>query len=425
MTKYHHPVLGCDGNGQCHPGCKTRLRAEARRNDPAHAAKLENLKRLAIQAAIVDDTPPDPGTELKKLLASLGILGSTSCDCDNRIAQMQAWGVKGCQQNRDLIIEWMRAGQGQWGWAAKLKAGVLAVTTGLAFRLDWSDPFPSLVDEAIRRALPRFLPVTTRDLIYHIYPMTGNGAWQWNVRQLLRRIGLFNGKRIVTIATDIYTDPVESVVKTFEDSIDEFLIVPNRQDRADSVAYIDMLERVQSDDPQRAVMFGHAKSVTKSEDFADRKWTEALYETYLDYWPVVDEQLRWRPLAGSFRSNWKQWPDDSAAAWFYSGSWVWYRSAALFKTDWRKIDEFMFAVEPYPAIHFPITEAGVIAIANNTGTPYDLKNWDCNIQGKLNAFYAANAGRRTTEVGDARKCASVITQLRAEVLAGPDANKSP
>lgn len=96
-----------------------------------------------------------PGTELKAIISSLGINPSASCDCNAKARQMDQWGVAGCREHRDEIIGWMRSGQERWKWKDKLAAAAKAVTTGLAFKLDWSDPFPSLIDEAIRRAEER------------------------------------------------------------------------------------------------------------------------------------------------------------------------------------------------------------------------------------------------------------------------------
>jgi hypothetical protein len=93
-----------------------------------------------------------PGTELKKILAALGIQPGPQCTCNARAAQMDAWGVEGCRARRDEIAQWMRDGQGQWGWKDRLAAATKAVQTGLAFRLNPLDPFPGLIDEAIRRA---------------------------------------------------------------------------------------------------------------------------------------------------------------------------------------------------------------------------------------------------------------------------------
>lgn len=93
-----------------------------------------------------------PGTELKTLLKSLGIEQSPTCDCNGKALQMDLWGVDGCRANFDQIVQWMRDGQGRWGWKDKLLAAAMAVKTGLAFKLNPMDPFPALVEEAIRRA---------------------------------------------------------------------------------------------------------------------------------------------------------------------------------------------------------------------------------------------------------------------------------
>jgi hypothetical protein len=46
----------------------------------------------------------------------------------------------------------MREGAPHWGWTDKLKAAALAFKTGLAFKVDWSDPFPGIIEECIKRA---------------------------------------------------------------------------------------------------------------------------------------------------------------------------------------------------------------------------------------------------------------------------------
>ncbi len=93
-----------------------------------------------------------PGTELKALLASLGITPGPECDCNERADKMDAWGKGVCARRSEEIVGWLREGQGRWGWVEGLKAAALAVTTGLVFKLDPLDPFPGLVAEAIRRA---------------------------------------------------------------------------------------------------------------------------------------------------------------------------------------------------------------------------------------------------------------------------------
>lgn len=97
-----------------------------------------------------------PGTELKELLASIG-LTPQGCRCESRVQQMNKWGIEGCRNptNRDYIVNWLRTEEKKRGWAEKLKAGLLTITTGLASELSLTDPLGSLVDVAISRAEKR------------------------------------------------------------------------------------------------------------------------------------------------------------------------------------------------------------------------------------------------------------------------------
>jgi hypothetical protein len=101
-------------------------------------------------AAIMAGT--GPGSQLWRLLERLGVQHSPDCGCLSRAKQMNAWGVAGCRAARAEIVGWMEAGKDRYGWATIAKAAGLAVVTGLAFRLSVTDPFGSLVDEAIRLA---------------------------------------------------------------------------------------------------------------------------------------------------------------------------------------------------------------------------------------------------------------------------------
>ena len=93
-----------------------------------------------------------PGSELWKLLESLGVKHEVNCGCLQRAEQMNAWGVVGCRAARADIVAWMKANQDKYKWTAFVTAAAKAVTTGVAWRLSVLDPFGSLVDEAIRRA---------------------------------------------------------------------------------------------------------------------------------------------------------------------------------------------------------------------------------------------------------------------------------
>ena len=120
----------------------------------------KNNNGFTVISKIPEEKPPKkilpwgygPGTELKAMLRMLGIEPTAACDCNQKATQMDAWGPDGCEQHFDEIVKWMREGSPRWGWPEKLAAAAKAVKTGLAFKLNPIDPFPSMIRECIRRS---------------------------------------------------------------------------------------------------------------------------------------------------------------------------------------------------------------------------------------------------------------------------------
>lgn len=48
------------------------------------------------------------GTELKKMLAAVGIESTPNCACNRRAAEMDARGPDWCEENIDTIVGWLR-----------------------------------------------------------------------------------------------------------------------------------------------------------------------------------------------------------------------------------------------------------------------------------------------------------------------------
>jgi len=68
-------------------------------------------------------TTRGPGSELKKLLATLGIDHSWCESCSQRRQQMDAWGVQGCREHLEQIVEWLKQAETKAATvAAQLKA---------------------------------------------------------------------------------------------------------------------------------------------------------------------------------------------------------------------------------------------------------------------------------------------------------------
>lgn len=93
-----------------------------------------------------------PGTELKKLLSSIGINPAPGCSCLEAMRQMDAWGWLGCANNTDWIVADIRTRADEWGWGSFFTAAALSLFSGLAFKINPLDPIPSLVQIAIDRS---------------------------------------------------------------------------------------------------------------------------------------------------------------------------------------------------------------------------------------------------------------------------------
>ena len=61
---------------------------------------------MVAQAASVDGY--GPGTELKRILARIGIAVTEDCPCNERAALMDSIGWAWCEQNLETIVGWMR-----------------------------------------------------------------------------------------------------------------------------------------------------------------------------------------------------------------------------------------------------------------------------------------------------------------------------
>lgn len=226
--------------------------------------------------------------------------------------------------------------------------------------------------------------ISRRNLLYHIYPVSGNGAWQWNVEQVCGRLKAFNGQKIVAIAIDPPTgrlrdpsgpnspdggryipgcDSAEAVKAEFakrwpHDDI-TFLEFENDPTLREVKTLIPMLSMVLSNDPGEITLYAQAKGTTRRPGHIARRWTEALYEIMFDYFPLAEEQLKKFPVTGCFKKLGAGWsPEQSHSDWHYSGSWVWFLNAELYKRDWQRVDMFWSGIEPYPSQQFKANEAG-------------------------------------------------------------------
>jgi len=256
---------------------------------------------------------------------------------------------------------------------------------------------------------------TVRNLLYHLLPVAGNSVWQRNVEQLLGRWHVFTGRKIVAVMTspgpveDLTTnrgtlelDPPDRVKEAFGPFAGEieWLELTNQPKLREVVSFVPLwgtlFSRPESRESNQIAFYAQAKGVTWPADKPIvHDWADVLYETLLDYLPLVEELLGAFPIVGSLKTHMKWWR-QSQATWNYAGSFWWARNADVWSRPWRRINRFWSGNEAWPGITFQDHEAGVVFydwFAHRTD-PYHPDTW-LPVLRALDAWRATNAARRT------------------------------
>lgn len=231
----------------------------------------------------------------------------------------------------------------------------------------------------------------TRHLLYHVYPVSGNGVWQRNVFELRQRLRLFDGHKTVAIMTGEGLDHPSFVMARLPEC--EFIELPNdpklREVKSWGPLWWSLMPHVYADD---VVFYAHTKGVTRPDDPNIRAWTRIMYESLLDYWPVVEEILSRRLIAGSFKCLGRGFA-ESKSTWHYAGGFYWARvDAALFNDSWRNIDRIWYGSESWPGISYSPEQAGCVFHDGQMG---DLDFATIEQHGPWVEWQKANESRRT------------------------------
>jgi SAM-dependent methyltransferase len=176
--------------------------------------------------------------------------------------------------------------------------------------------------------------IKTLHLLYHIWPVASNDLWRWNVEQLLKRIDLFNGRRVVAIVTDEETVSADEVKRAFgNDRRIEFLTLANNVRLREAGTFLRLLDTVRTKDRSVATFYAHAKGVSRARTVhtVEKAWASCLYHYCLDFPERVTEALSRKSMYGvSFKVE---------TTWIYPGTFWWFHNASLFEQpDWNTLD---------------------------------------------------------------------------------------
>ena len=391
-------------------GSKARVRA---RTGPSERIPKGGASSFPVfiedQCTLLPCKPP--GTNIELLLNSFGITVIKGCKCKFRASTMDGNGLDWCKENVDTIARWMLAEDSKRGWFSPITIMKIAkwCITNYKSILKESSGIPSkkdiakvLILEAIRMSedcikciqpsqntANSYPPINTIDLsknviinlMYHVYPISGKGVWEWNVDQILKRIDLFNGRRIVSIAIDNSTDSPDKVKKRFGKAVSEYIVVKNVSKYREVVPFVPVLSVLESLNPNEVTFCGHAKGIRQDivtwngHTNPVRNWTEAMYITTLDNWPLISDLLKDKAMAGSFR-RFGQFRVKGSKKWHYSGTFYWFRHIDVFSKNWQYVPLRFWGTEAWPGCLFESNDTACIFADKCPVSLFHWKDWN-------------------------------------------------
>lgn len=174
--------------------------------------------------------------------------------------------------------------------------------------------------------------IKTRHLLYHVWPVTNNDLWSWNIEQLLKRIDVFNGRRVMAIVTDEESHDAATVKRRVAGHRFEFIEMRNHPRLREAGTFLRLLRRVKTADPSAVTFYAHAKGVSRARTVhaVEKRWAECMYHHLLDYPERAMEALSRKGMFGvSF---------ELERLWIYPGTFWWFHNASLFaKPDWHTL----------------------------------------------------------------------------------------
>lgn len=409
-------------------GETSQVRASMSPNRPGQQSGRCCGKKTATPAVVVRHAVIGTGVG-SRLIEMFKAHGFEACEACYELAhRMNEWGPEGCRTNLELIVAdilpraliWEREKVGWWARLlpeAVTEAAIkLMVSEAIATArpLEWvAEPKP-VARRAVRQnprdfvTRPEASPMLTgplvsvpfthepiRNLVMHVWP-TRNGAWRWNLDQIINRLDVFNGKRIVGITTDDKTESANVVEDYLAGHGFEFITSLNIPKLAEMVTFIPSLEKVASSDPNEVTFRCHAKG-SKHQNFGGeahtvQRWTEAMYETCLDDLPAVDAALESHPMAGPF----KRYTGLPQVPFHFSGSFYWLRHVPIFQRNWRLTIQQYAGVELWPGKICQPYEAACL-FHDNAGNIYDLNEWTNRIEPELKRWRDARVINATND----------------------------
>lgn len=198
-----------------------------------------------------------------------------------------------------------------------------------------------------------------RHLIYHLCPL--GPAWRWHLSELLPRVALFNGLRLISIAAGDGCAPADEVLALLHGHDIQTRIVANDPQLREMAGYPLLLRELSDYRGDGDVhLYGHAKGASSEATFDGvREWSRTMLTVLLDYWPAVRRELLDHACVGVFRRR-MHLIGHPGCSWHYSGSWRWGRNADWFERRWDQHQYNWASTETQPGSLFGYSESACL-----------------------------------------------------------------
>lgn len=329
---------------------------------PEKAAKYRaNWTRVASQ----QPRSKGAGDHLKEIIAIVGGKMRHDCGCEDMARKMNEWGPDGCRENRQTVTDKLRENAAKLGWWEMVVIGAALVQEPWFNPLD---PAGSMVDEAIRRtevAMDKRPVPTVRNLTYHVCPLKSNEIWRFNIRSLLQRSDLFNGKRVIAIAVGEGLHEPGVIREAFGGGPWRFIEIPNDRELREVATFLPLLEAVANTNDCEATFYAHTKgNSTADSALGATYWRNAMYHHLLDRWEECMKELEYHYFVGTHKMVWPEnirspFPtaeviDPLIGNWMHAGTFYWFRHDRVFnRPDWKNILRDRYGAEAWPSIVCP------------------------------------------------------------------------
>lgn len=192
------------------------------------------------------------------------------------------------------------------------------------------------------------------NLLYHVCPLKGNDVWRVNVRQVTKRLRIFNGRKIVAVATGKDLHTIDIVRRAFDDDTIEYLDIPNDPQLREVASFLTLLKSVESQEEDEASFYAHTKgNSTRDNALGAEMWRNAMYHALLDGVNVCRDLLLTHPCVGTHKMHWppgmQPYPSRlDHGDWMFAGTFFWFRHKDVFAhLKWRDVPHDRYGAEAW------------------------------------------------------------------------------